>query len=448
MSKSWPRGLVRIAVLLALIVPFLGTNLIVTLRHSTTTDEQRHDADTPTFSGGGALQTTINTFPQWGHKGISLQPFLDFVSGIQNRTASTVANPKTRGRFPETLYVVDINGLWVSHDIRQRTLPGMLKARVLPTELMFHAAWNKLLSAKPNSHERWPRIYHALQSDGFPFLVWYGDYKSCNEKNWNGAFSIPLFTVCARVGCNHTIPMPNYSTIKSARNSPKEWDSVFYNYSVEYPVESKIQRIVWRGSLSAPNDNLTSVRWRATELTKNYEIFDVGLTAIPSRHDHLKLNLSKVGGLKQPILPMQEFQRYAGILDVDGNAWSSRWAEMLCYNSVALKVEPEYVDYFHFRDLKPWQHYVPVKADLSDIFDAAQYVVDPSNRHAVAKIIASANQWCRYKLLKASLQEDMIDIWEAYLVLLERADPNWQAIWSEAKSRIFRPAFDMRPLPL
>ena len=446
MSKSWPRGLVRIAVVLLLIVPFLATNLLVTLRHSTLSEAQHHDSNMHSPLELGALQTTINDFPRWDHAGVSLPPVLDFVFGVHNRTASTVANNKSRGRFPETLYVIDSDGLWVSHDIRQRTLPSMVKARVQPTEQMFHAAWNKLRN--PDAQAKWPWLYRALKSDGFPFLAWYGDYKSCNYKNWNGAFSIPLFTVCASVSCHSTIPIPNYSTIKSARNSPNEWDSVFRNASIEYPVQSKIQRIVWRGSLSAPNDNFTSVRWRVAELTKYSELFDVGITAIPSRHDHLKLNLSRIGGLKQPILPMQEFQRYTGILDMDGNAWSSRWGELLCYNSVALKVEPEYVDYFHYRDLAPWQHYIPVKADLSDLFDAVQFVINPLNRPAVERIITHANQWCRDKLTKSSLQEDMIAIWELYLVLLEKADPNWQVVWREAKSSIFLPAFDMKPLPI
>jgi hypothetical protein len=72
-------------------------------------------------------------------------------------------------------------------------------------------------------------------------------------------------------------------------------------------------------------------------------LFDIGLTNIPDRHQFLNLNLSVVGGLVDGVRPMEKFQQYAAILDIDGNSWSSRFCGLLCYNSVVLKVDPEYV---------------------------------------------------------------------------------------------------------
>jgi hypothetical protein len=37
-------------------------------------------------------------------------------------------------------------------------------------------------------------------------------------------------------------------------------------------------------------------------------------------------------------------------------------------DSVVWKVEPAYVDYFWF-ELKPWIHYIPVKADFTDLVE-------------------------------------------------------------------------------
>ncbi|GMK56809.1 hypothetical protein CspeluHIS016_0306490 [Cutaneotrichosporon spelunceum] len=55
------------------------------------------------------------------------------------------------------------------------------------------------------------------------------------------------------------------------------------------------------------------------------------------------------------------------VIDVDGNAWSSRFRRLLASNNVVLKASmyPEWLSQL----LVPWYHYVPVRADYSDIYD-------------------------------------------------------------------------------
>jgi hypothetical protein len=53
-------------------------------------------------------------------------------------------------------------------------------------------------------------------------------------------------------------------------------------------------------------------------------------------------------------------------VDVDGNAWSSRFAELLSTTSVVFKQESEYWDWF-WPLVKPYKHFIPVKRDLSDL---------------------------------------------------------------------------------
>ena len=62
-----------------------------------------------------------------------------------------------------------------------------------------------------------------------------------------------------------------------------------------YPTDQQIPKVVWRGGLTGPMDsNYTNPRWRLVthpavvhhhhnDTTK--DLFDVGLTHIPSRHD-------------------------------------------------------------------------------------------------------------------------------------------------------------------
>jgi len=84
--------------------------------------------------------------------------------------------------------------------------------------------------------------------------------------------------------------------------------------------------------------------------------------------------------------------------------------------------------------LVPWDHYVPVKKDLSDLVQNVQYVLDPENDAAVRKIVASANLWCSQKLIRKQLAHDMLDIWDSYIQMLNRADPNWAQAWAEKKA--------------
>jgi hypothetical protein len=236
--------------------------------------------------------------------------------------------------------------------------------------------------------------------------------------------------------------MPNYMTIIDTQESDDNWRGVFKQFEQAHPWESKLRKVGWRGALSEADwtKALTSVRWRMSKLV--YELkddrFDVGLTGIPSwLTDHMDFDLSQIGGFRKGINPMSAFQQFIAILDMDGNSWSSRFGTLLCYNSVVIKVEPKYFDYFH-SELKPWTHYIPVKDDLSDFQENAAWALDPKNEVAVKNIIATANLWCSNRILPNELAKDLLDIFESYVRLLERADPNWVEVWRKKKEAVMK----------
>ena len=70
--------------------------------------------------------------------------------------------------------------------------------------------------------------------------------------------------------------------------------------------------------------------------------------------------------LRGPKVPMKEHARYKLGLDIDGmaNAWG--FVDKLLMGSCLLKVASPYEQWF-YGDLRPWVHYVPVRADLSDL---------------------------------------------------------------------------------
>jgi Glycosyl transferase family 90 len=241
-------------------------------------------------------------------------------------------------------------------------------------------------------------------------------------------------------GCTHAFPMPNYMTIIDTQISDDNWRGVFKEFDQKYPWESKIRKLVWRGALSEAEwtKALSSVRWRVAKFVQEAknDQYDIGLTGIPSwLTEKVDFDLTQIGGFKEGISPMSAFQQYTAVLDMDGNSWSSRFGTLLCYNSVVIKVEPQYFDYFH-AELKPWTHYIPVKNDLSDFQENVAWALDPQNDVAVKNIIKSANQWCSYRIIPTELAIDLLDIFESYVRLLDRADPNWSAEWQKTKEMI------------
>lgn len=67
-------------------------------------------------------------------------------------------------------------------------------------------------------------------------------------------------------------------------------------------------------------------------------------------------------------MPIGEISKYKYIISIEGNIAQFRLTLELSFNSVVLLVRSEY--YLWYQPLlKPWVHYVPIKADLSDLMD-------------------------------------------------------------------------------
>lgn len=358
------------------------------------------------------IASNHESLPSWDTNGIAFQPIVDHVDRLVIQNVTMGGIDRHFGR--EILYLVEKDGIQGSQVKRDQY-------RVLPTEKFLRFS-HELLKQNP---ERWDRLSAALQSGGFPFFAWYGDWKHCAE-------DVPVFTTCSMTGCPRSFPSPAYMTIINSQPSPSHWYRFFRSYDETYPWESKIRKIVWRGGLSEndPAKVKDSARWRISKLTHelNSDSFDVGLTNIPSfLTAQIDLDANEVGGLKPGIPDMSDFQKYTGILDLDGNSWSSRFSTLLCYNSVVFKVEPKYVDHF-FHDLIPWKHYVPVKDDLSDLVENTDFILN--NDHIAQEIVHSANHWCAEKLTTTSLAHDQLNIWTKYLELLDEKDPDWTTAWT------------------
>ena len=70
---------------------------------------------------------------------------------------------------------------------------------------------------------------------------------------------------------------------------------------------------------------------------------------------------------------VSQVQRWAAMVDVEGNGYSGRLKILLFSRRVLLLVQRPWSEFFQ-RHLRPWEHYVPVRRDLSDLQTRLQWV--------------------------------------------------------------------------
>ena len=77
----------------------------------------------------------------------------------------------------------------------------------------------------------------------------------------------------------------------------------------------------------------------------------------------------------KPFLPIDDFNRYAVILDLDGNAWSDRFSKLLFYATPILKQQSPWKDYFA-RLVEPLVSDSTFHRNLSDLVPKVEQILE------------------------------------------------------------------------
>lgn len=171
--------------------------------------------------------------------------------------------------------------------------------------------------------------------------------------------------------------------------------------------------ITWRGTssgigtfdpvLGAQHPNLAAQRLELILAARHVPGVDVGLANY--RRDELRPELLvQTGVLKQPIDESSWASRKFAI-DVDGqtNTWSNLIIRMLL-GCCVLKLDSKYgFRQWYYDRLKPWEHYVPVRADASDLGERVEWV--RSNDAQAAQIAANGQRFARALTFEAGQRE-------------------------------------------
>eukprot|EP00814_Leptocylindrus_danicus_P016878 CAMPEP_0116036682 /NCGR_PEP_ID=MMETSP0321-20121206/21402_1 /TAXON_ID=163516 /ORGANISM="Leptocylindrus danicus var. danicus, Strain B650" /LENGTH=353 /DNA_ID=CAMNT_0003514339 /DNA_START=176 /DNA_END=1237 /DNA_ORIENTATION=+ len=200
------------------------------------------------------------------------------------------------------------------------------------------------LRTKDPSIDTMMDIINSPDHPGIPLLHLIEDFGGCIRE-------FPVYTFDKKINCAAYWPTIDYDIWKRNRISWKlnrntRFKSIsdvrkyYGKQQRKYPWEKKIRKAVWRGSSTGNAKN-----WRDLPRSKlvnasalNLDILDVGYYMFLQRSDKEVAEMEREFGTKERI-SMESFQRYMAVIDIDGNAWSSRFPTLLCQNSVVLKVD-------------------------------------------------------------------------------------------------------------
>lgn len=267
------------------------------------------------------------------------------------------------------------------------------KNHILPDGMYIYSLRDTLLVRKDGNH---PFINFASS------LSEKSLNKLCKTNNLNFEFvckvpdkMIPIFNTTGGKDY-YDIPIVEYESLMYIKNK-------FYKYKDDYEFinkdfDSKIPKAIFRGSATGcgyDDENqrlhLAKVAVENKELSK---FLDIGITAGKKKFIYnskgkigildLDAYLKKYNIERADRMSKAEQSDYKYILIAEGNVAAHRIATDLLLNSVILLIDSMY-DVWCSHLLKPYVHYIPIKADLSDLEKQLKYCeAHPEKMKAIA----------------------------------------------------------------
>jgi hypothetical protein len=263
-----------------------------------------------------------------------------------------------------------------------KPLPPHNETDDLEMYVLHHRSLYRMGSSSNNKETRGLEylLIQATRLGGFetPIPIFYDKtelIECTNSKTARIGFSRPIrATIPCRV-----YAIPYYTDLECAQRAPI--DFAFKHLRT-------IPKAVWRGSPTGLGTNFKTKTKPRIEFVKsmmNISWIDAGFTQGPNN----------LAGMMRPHIPFNDFGRYRAVIDIDGNAWSSRFGPLLCLGTVVVKMDPTTSVNYFWDELTPWIHYIP--ANMSNVATRSAYAINPANDPAINKIIGAATAWCTHK---------------------------------------------------
>jgi hypothetical protein len=192
-----------------------------------------------------------------------------------------------------------------------------------------------------------------------------------NEEKWG-----PLFTFAKRKEAQSIILIPDFKALTGYPGLRHDMELG----SLKFPWEKKIPQLFWRGATTG--GWLTATTWEQIARCK--------LALLSLQHPQ-KIN-AKISGIVQsdpdvpPLIKAKgllgrtvdqiDHLEYKYLVDVDGNSCSfERYFWALLSNSLVFKQMTLNIQWY-YGPLHPYEHFIPVKEDLSDLIEQYQWALD------------------------------------------------------------------------
>lgn len=201
----------------------------------------------------------------------------------------------------------------------------------------------------------------------------------------------PIFSWC---GSNNTrdIVMPTYdlteSVLETMGRVSLDMMSVQANTGPPWP--QKNSTAFWRGRDS---------RQERLELVKLSRAHPKLIDAAFTNFFFFKHDESLYGPLVKHV-SFFDFFKYKYQINIDGTVAAYRMPYLLAGDSVVLKQDSGYYEHF-YSQLQPWEHYIPIRADLGDLLEKLQWAKDHDEE---ARSISQKGQ----QFARSHLMGDMI----------------------------------------
>ncbi|XP_063617496.1 protein O-glucosyltransferase 2-like isoform X1 [Cydia splendana] len=174
---------------------------------------------------------------------------------------------------------------------------------------------------------------------------------------------LPVFSWC---GSEDTmdIVMPTYDLTESTLENMGRvtLDILSVQGNVEKPWEAREPRAFWRGRDSRAE------RLQLVDVARaNPDLFNVSLTNF-----FFFLDKQEQYGPKSPHISFFKFFDYKYQINIDGTVASYRLPYLLAGGGTVMKQTSPYYEHF-YGQLVPWEHFVPVSRDLSDLAQRARW---------------------------------------------------------------------------
>ncbi|OQV16124.1 KDEL motif-containing protein 1 [Hypsibius exemplaris] len=230
------------------------------------------------------------------------------------------------------------------------------------------------------------------------FISNLGDYPLSSRAARGGSIKAPVFSWCGSMD-SFDIVMPTYDiTESSLTGMDRVTLDMLSVQATQTPIwPEKIPKAFWRGR-DARQERLYLV-----EIARNHsDIMDAALTNFFFFRDQ-----EEQFGPKAPHVDFFQFFQYKYQINLDGTVAAYRFPYLLAGDGLIFKQESPYYEHF-YPDLAPWQHYIPVRRDLSDLVerinwarehDAEAWNISRSGAEFARTNLLPHNVFCYYTLL-------------------------------------------------